>query len=183
MGPPRESRESKTRGAEVILAFGSICIAPKAICVAPLWRQFLGTWWSPNCAQVCLLESPTYRLSNPSGISKFGAHFPLQNFILPRLLRVCQNRGRQVIFWVFLTSWGLKTCPKFLYMHHKSWFFMMNPKMQTFCDLELPILSVAPLRKTLFFAQKFAKMPKMLQISWNLGWSFSLRCHVGRLVS
>jgi len=160
----------------------SICAAPKSICVAPLWRRFWGTFWSPNCAQVCLLEILDCLLSNPSGISAFGAHFPLQKFIIPGLLPVCQNRGREVIVWVFLTSWGLKTCLNFFSMHHQAWFFMINPKIQAICDLELPILSVAPVarrtgRKTLCCAQKFVMWPKFPQIVWNLGWRFPMKCY------
>jgi len=46
---------------------------------------------------------------------------------------------------------------------------MLNPKMQTICDLELPILRVAPVarrtgRKTLFFAQKYQNCPKFIEI-------------------
>ena len=48
------------------------------------------------------LESPGCWLSNPSGISQFGAHFPLQNFILLEVLPVGAKGGRKVVFMVFL---------------------------------------------------------------------------------
>ena len=53
-----------------------------------------------------------------------------------------------------------------------------------FCDLELSSKSECHVawcigRKTLFFVQKISKMKKLLQISWNLGWTFSIKCHIG----
>lgn len=94
-----------------------LCTAEISMCVVPLWGYFWNTFWGPNWAQVCLLEILSCILSNPSKISEFGAHSPLQNLNLPRLLPVCENRGREVIFRVFLTSWWLKTCPNFFSMH------------------------------------------------------------------
>jgi len=62
----------------------------------------LGTSWHQNQAHDILLESPGCLLSNPSGISQFGAHLPLQNFILPEVLPAGAKGGRKVIFMVFL---------------------------------------------------------------------------------
>ena len=115
-----------------------LCAAPDSLCVTPLWSWFWGTSRSPNWAQVCLLEIPSCVISNPSGIYELGCHFPLQNFNLPRPLPVCQNRGSEVIFCVFLASWGLKSCQNFLAMHQKPWFFMPNLEIHFFCNLELP---------------------------------------------
>ena len=111
------------------LSKNPLCAAPISPCIAPLWGWVWGTSSSPNWAQGYLLESPTYIISNPSRISKFGYHLPLQNCNIPRLLLVCENRGREVIFRVFLTSWGLKTCPNFLAKHQTSLFSMNNPKL------------------------------------------------------
>ena len=120
---------AKFSAAEWKTGQNSLCTVPKSVCVVPLWGWFWGTSRSLNWAQVYLFEGLAYLLSNPNGISGFGCHFPLQNFNLPRLLPACQNRGCEVIFWVFLTSWGLKTCPNFFSMHQKPWFFMKNPEI------------------------------------------------------
>lgn len=96
-----------------------LCVVHDSLCVMPLWSWIWGLSRSPNRAQEILLEIPTCIRSNPSRIYEFGSHFPLQKFNLPRLLLMCQNRGSEVIFWVFLASWGLKTCPNFLSMHKK----------------------------------------------------------------
>ena len=55
----------------------------------------------PNEAKVGLLESSGCLLSNPSGISKFGGHLPLQNCNLPRLLSVSQKSERKSFLLVF----------------------------------------------------------------------------------
>lgn len=73
-------------------------------------------------------------------------------------------------------------------MHQKSWFSMENPKMKTFCHLELPSISMCQVarrtgKKTLSFAQKFPKIPKLPQISWNLGWSFFIKCYGGTRIT
>ena len=91
-----------------------LCAAPDSLCLAPLWSWFWGTSWSPNWAQDSLLESPTYLISNPSRISKFGCHFPLQNFNIPRLLPMCQNRGSEVIFLSVFDLLRAQNLPKFL---------------------------------------------------------------------
>jgi hypothetical protein len=96
------------------LAIFPLCAAPFSLCVALLWGLFWGTCRCPKCAQVGLLESLSCLLSNPTGISEFGAHFPLQIFILPRLLPVCQKSGREAIFGCFLTFRRLRSCPNFL---------------------------------------------------------------------
>ena len=118
VGPLWENCKSKFHEARAILAFGSLCAAPKTVSVMLFWSSLWGTFKSPNHAQVFLLEIPSCLLSNPSVISKFGVHFPLQNGNLLRLLPMCQNRGREVIFWVFMTSWRLKSCTNFLYKNH-----------------------------------------------------------------
>lgn len=61
-----------------------------------------------------MLESLSCLLSNPSGIFPFGAHFPLQIFILPRLLLVCQNKGSEAIFECILPFWWPISSPNFL---------------------------------------------------------------------
>ncbi len=63
---------------------------------------------------MCSLESLSCLLSNPSGIFEFGAHFPLQIFILPSLLPVCQNRGSEAIFECFFPFWWTRSSPNFL---------------------------------------------------------------------
>lgn len=104
------SRELKIRETEANLA-----IFP--LCAVLLWGLFWGTFRCPKCAQVGLLEILACLLSNPTRIFEFGAHFPLQISILPRLLPMCQKRGREAIFRVFLTSWRLISCPNFLSEH------------------------------------------------------------------
>jgi len=59
------------------------------------------------------LEILVCLLSNPSQISEFGAHLPLQIFILPRLLPVCQNRGERFFLSVF-DILETQIIPKFL---------------------------------------------------------------------
>ena len=78
--------------------------APRAwaLCVALLSACFWGTSRHQNKSHDSFLEIPACLLSNPSGISQFGAHFPLQNFILPQVLPAGAKGGRKVIFMVFL---------------------------------------------------------------------------------
>ena len=74
----------------------------KALCAAHLWTCFWRTSWHQNQAHDIFLESPGCLLSKPSGISQFGAHLPLQTFILPQVLPAGAKGGRKVIFIVFL---------------------------------------------------------------------------------
>ena len=76
-----------------------MCTVPFSLCTVLLWGLFWGTCRCPKCSQVGLLQILSYLLSNPTRIFEFGAHLPLQIFILPRLLPVCQNRGKKVIFF------------------------------------------------------------------------------------
>ena len=55
-----------------------------------------------NQAHDSFFEIPGCLLSNTSGISQFGAHLPLQNFIFPQVLPAGAKGGRKVIFMVFL---------------------------------------------------------------------------------
>ena len=60
---------------------------------------------------------------------------------------------------------------------------MKNLEMQIFCDLEPSSKSERHVgrrigRKTLFFVQKISKMQKLLQIFWNLGWTFFIKSYV-----
>ena len=77
--------------------------APRAwaLCVAHLSAYFWGTSRNQNQAHDILLESLVCLLSNPSGISQFGAYFPLQKFILLQVLPAGAKGGRKVIFMVF----------------------------------------------------------------------------------
>ena len=99
--PTWRSRESKFRETEANLAIFPLCAAPFSLCAVLLWGLFWGTCRYPKCSQVGLLESLSCLLSNSTVILEFCAHFPLQIFILLRLLPVCQKRGREVIFWCF----------------------------------------------------------------------------------
>ena len=132
-------RISKPEGEK--LSQKPLCAAPISVCIMLLCYWFWGTFWSPNWAQVGLYESPTCLLSNPSGIFQFGIHLPLQKWILPRLLHVCQNKGSKVIFCMFFDLLGTQNLPKFLVQvpkfmisHDKSktanhfWFRAPNPK-------------------------------------------------------
>jgi len=60
------------------------------------------------------LESSASPISKPSGISEFGCHFTLKNCNLPRLLPVCQNRGREVIFLGVFDLLRTQNWPKLL---------------------------------------------------------------------
>ena len=64
---------------------------------------------------MCFLEILACLLSNPSGISEFGAHLPLQISIFPGLLLVCQNRGREVIFLGVFGLLETQIMPKLLF--------------------------------------------------------------------
>ena len=99
----------------------------KALCVALLSAYFWGTSRSQNWAHDSSLEIPWCWLSNPSSISQFGAHFPLQNFILPEVLPAGAKGGSKVVFMVFLsllTIQNLMKCfsPTWAYItyHEKS---------------------------------------------------------------
>ena len=85
----------------------------KSVCVARLLAYFWGTYWHQNQAHDRFLESPGCLLSSPSGISQFGAHFPLQNFILPQVLPAGEKCGRKVIFMVFLALLIIQNLVKF----------------------------------------------------------------------
>ena len=74
----------------------------KSLCVAHLSACFWGTSRSPNWSHDSSLEIPGCWLSNPSGISQFGAHLPLQNLILLEVLLAGAKGGRKVVFMVFL---------------------------------------------------------------------------------
>jgi len=78
-------------------------ISQKSIWVARLSAWFWGTYRHPNWAHDSSLESPGCWLSNPSGISQFEAHFPLQKFILPEVLPAGAKGGSKVVFMVFLS--------------------------------------------------------------------------------
>ena len=56
--------------------------------------------------------------------------------------------------------------------------------MQSFLDLELPSKSERHVarrigRKTMFFVQKISNMQRLLQISWNSSWTFSIKSYDG----
>ena len=55
----------------------------------------------PKCA--CWKALPVYFPTQVEFLN-LGVHLPLQNLNLPRLLPVCEIRGKEVIFGVFLTS-------------------------------------------------------------------------------
>ena len=95
------------------LAIFPLCTAPFSLCVALLWGLFWGTSRCPKCAQVGFLEILACLISNPTRISEFEAHSPLQIFILPRLLFVCPKSGRKAIFGCFLTFRRPKTYENF----------------------------------------------------------------------
>ena len=136
----------------------------------------------PNLLQVYLLERSTYLLSRTSGIFEFCLHFPLQNWVLPTLLLVCQNRGSKVIFWVFLTFFGGSKSVKIYWplvcMHispiqiQKCWFFIIwRPPLKASARWRGALG-----RKLCVLAQKFQKCKKCPQIFKNLGWLFSIKC-------
>ena len=73
-----------------------------------------GTSRHPNWAHDSSLESPGCWISNPSGISQFGAHLTLQNFFLPEVLLVGAKGGSKVVFMVFLSSLTIQNLMKCL---------------------------------------------------------------------
>ena len=90
--------------------------------------------------EMCLVESLSCLLSNPTRIFKFGVHLPLQIFILPKLLHVCQKVAERP-FLGFFDLLETHNFPKFLVrtpvimiFHAKSknashlWFGAPNPK-------------------------------------------------------
>ena len=79
-----------------------------------LSAYFWGTSWHQNQAHDILLESPGCLLSIPSGISQFGAHFPLRNFILPQVLPAGAKGEQKVIFMVFLALFIIQNLIKCL---------------------------------------------------------------------
>ena len=138
-GPTWRSHEPKFRETEANWAIFPLCAAPFSLCAALLWGLFWGTCRYPKCSQVSLLEILSYLLSNPTVIFEFGAHLPLQIFILPRLLPVCQKSGRKSFFACFLTFWRLKTWWNFLAIDEKVYICIKNPKILSFLEKELPI--------------------------------------------
>lgn len=113
-GSTWRSRESKIHETEANLAIFPLCTAPFSLCVVLLWGLFWGPLRCPKCAQVDFLEILSCLLSNPTIISEFGAHLPLQIFILPRLLRMCQKRGREAICLGVFDLLETQILPKFL---------------------------------------------------------------------
>lgn len=103
-----KSRTEISRNGRKLVVFPQ-CTMPNSLCLAPFW----GTWKCPRCAQVGLLEILSCLLSNLARIFEFGAHFPLQIFILPILLSVCQKSGRDAIFGCFLTFRRPISCQNF----------------------------------------------------------------------
>ena len=106
-----------------------LCATLISVYVALLCCWFWGTCWSPNWAQVGLLEIPACLLSNPSVIFQFSVHLPLQKCILPRLLPVCPKRGSEVIFCMFFDLLGTQNLPKFLVQVPK--FMISHDKSKT----------------------------------------------------
>ena len=100
-----------------------------SLCVTLVCSWFWRPSRCPNLLQVGFLERSACLLSNTSGISEFGFHLPLQNWVLPTLLPMCQKRGRKVIFWVFLTLLKPKTCQNFLAIGRHAYFSIKNPKI------------------------------------------------------
>ena len=81
----------------------------KSLCIMPLWSQFWRPFQCPNWVQDSSLEISAYLLSNPSGISEFGFHFPSKNeFSQHYFLCVLKGAERSILgcFWPF---WRLKT--------------------------------------------------------------------------
>ena len=116
-GPTWRSRDPKFCETGANWAKFPLCVAHFSLCVTLLWGLFWGTCRCPKCAQVGLLESLACLLSNPTGISQFGAHWPFQILILPILLFMCPKSCREAIFGCFLTSRRPKTYQNFFPGH------------------------------------------------------------------
>ena len=123
---------------------------------------------------MCLLESLSCLLSNPSGIFEFGAHFPLQIFILPRLLPVCQNRGSEAIFECIFPFWWPISSPNFLLLVPVIFILYAESKNANHFSFGAPNLTrrvngVARIEKKPVFVPKICHVTKILPNSLKLG--------------
>ena len=119
-----------------------------------------------NQAHDSFFESPRCLLSKPSGIFQFGAHFPLQNFNLPRVLPAGAKGGRKVVFMVFLALLITQNLMKCFSNSLKCIIYHEKSKNTNFSSRKCPNHKCASWRATRW-AEKPVLRPKFSKMTKN----------------